>query len=208
MVPSPLWPTLERPPQTLASHAGSYASHVCFPANSARSNTPAVSCFAKRAVANIYINVPQASDVPTKSAWETPVVASIKRLMDINVEIYTKYLRYIIPYLSATALFRVNQLARYHLCRSPSIIPVPASDPAPRCRNHLCPLPRRLPGEPVEPTAPAICHITPIGYLVPSCICGLVNDLQTIDCYTDYANDSVDSCVVWKTRRPPLEHTV
>ena len=37
-------------------------------------------------------------------------------------------------------------------------------------------------------------------YWLPSCICWLVNDLQKIDCYTDDANDSVDSCVVWKTK--------
>ena len=57
------------------------------------------------------MNVAQASDVPTKSTWATPVVASIKRLMEMNVEIYTKYLRCIIPYLSVTALFCVNKLA-------------------------------------------------------------------------------------------------
>ena len=61
------------------------------------------------------MNVLPANDVPTKSAWATPAVASIKRLVDIKVEMYAKRLRYIIPYLSATALFCVSKLARYHL---------------------------------------------------------------------------------------------
>ena len=52
------------------------------------------------------MNVARVSDVPTKSTRATPAVASIKHLIDINVEMYTKSLRYIIPYLSATALFR------------------------------------------------------------------------------------------------------
>ena len=88
---------------------------TCISLRPAQGETPHVYFDLPNGQSPIYMNVVPASDVPTKSTWAIPAVASIKRLIDIYVEMYTKSLRYIIPYLSATALFRVKKLARYHL---------------------------------------------------------------------------------------------
>ena len=93
---------------------------------------------------SIHTNVAPTSDFPPKFTWATPAVMFTKRVIDSYVEMYTRSGRYIIPYLSATALFRVNKYARYHLWPSPGITPEPPSDPAPRHRYHLRPLSRRL----------------------------------------------------------------